>query len=350
MLTIRALLVCVVTSFSASIVHADDEPLTDTAAASADNDVASAGGVQEDVERSDTPPPLRPLHQQLQKMLKGCTALNPPGTVFLDTKRQRVLLHTQVACEDCLLEMLCCTEGTKEHETVLWLRIRAFVVHAALLALGEKPGKPAVFSPEFAPPSGPKVNIFVNWVSNDGKLHRADVRTWLRHSVFHYFSQKLPKPPPGVKLPLMELRYDPYNNELLWYGPMSTMQRDHLLALWDDKPYQQAIKTFFKDSQSRPMTADFVFAGSHQFVNEATGQKQYAAEGGYLICVANFAASLIDIREASSASDGGQSYEGWPGRIPPRDTPVIVELIPATAPLPPTKPSDTPTNAGADGN
>ncbi|HIE97019.1 MAG: YdjY domain-containing protein [Fuerstiella sp.] len=350
MLTLRILLVGLVASSSASVLRAADEPLTDAAAAPANSDVISEGGLQEDPVLSDAPLPLKPLPKQLQQMLKGCTTLNPPNTVFLDTKRQRVLLHTQVACEDCLLEMLCCTEGTKEHEAVLWLRSRAFVVHAALLALGEKPGKPALFSPEFSPPSGPKIDIFVNWVSKDGKLHRADVRSWLRHSVFHYFSQQLPKPPPGVKLPLMELRYDPYNKELLWYGPMSTKQRDHLLTLWDDKPYQQAIQTFFKDSQSRPMTADFVFAGSYRFVNEATGQKQYAAEGGYLICVANFAASLIDIREASSASDGGQSYEGWPGKIPPRDTPVIVELIPATDRLPSVKPSGTPTNASADKN
>ena len=54
----------------------------------------------------------------------------------------------------------------------------------------------------------------------------------------------------------------------------------------------------------------------------------YAADDGYLICVANFAASLLDVKEASSASDGGQSYEGWPGRVPPRGTPVILELIP----------------------
>lgn len=352
MLTLRILLVCLVASSGVSVMRAADEPLVEPAAAvPASTDATSEGGPQEGVEGSDPLPPLKPLPEQLQKILEGSTALNPPNTVFLDSKRQRVLLHTQVACEDCLLEMLCCTEGTKEHESVLWLRSRAFVVHAALLALGRKPGKPAMFSPEFSPPSGPRIDIFVNWVSNDGKLHRADVRSWLRHSVFHYFSQKLPKPPPGVKLPLMELRYDPYNNELLWYGPMSTKQRDHLLTLWDDKPYQQAIRTFFTDSQSRPMTADFVFGGSYQFVNETTGQKHYAAEGGYLICVANFAASLIDIREASSASDGGQSYEGWPGKIPPRDTPVIVELIPATAPSPPVKQSSrAPTNAAPEAN
>ena len=339
MLILRLILVCLVASFSGRLMGEDDESRVDAATADSEQSDA-AGGLQKNVEPDNTLPPLKPLPEQLRKILEGSTALNTPNTVFLDANPRRVLLHTQVACEDCLLEMLCCTEGTKEHESVLWLRSRAFVVHAALLALGEKPGKPAMFSPEFSPPSGPRIDIFVNWVGEDKKLHRADVRSWLRHSIFHYFSQKLPKPPPGVKLPLMELRYDPYNKELLWYGPMSEKQREHLLTLWDDKSYQQAINTFFADSQSRPMTADFVFGGSYHFVNEATGQKQYAAEGGYLICVANFAASLIDIKEASSASDGGQSYEGWPGKIPPRNTPVIVELIPAPASSPAKKRSD----------
>lgn len=341
MLILRLILVCLVASFSGRVIGEDDESRVDAATAdSRQSDTSAADSLQKNVEPDNALPPLKPLPEQLRKILEGSTALNAPNTVFLDANRRRVLLHTQVACEDCLLEMLCCTEGTKEHESVLWLRSRAFVVHAALLALGEKPGKPAVFSPEFSPPSGPRIDIFVNWVGQDKKLHRADVRSWLRRSVFHYFSQKLPKPPPGVKLPLMELRYDPYNKELLWYGPMSEKQREHLLTLWGDESYQQAINTFFADSQSRPMTADFVFGGSYHFVNEATGQKQYAAEGGYLICVANFAASLIDIKEASSASDGGQSYEGWPGKIPPRNTPVIMELIPASASSPLKKTSE----------
>ena len=85
------------------------------------------------------------------------------------------------------------------------------------------------------------------------------------------------------------------------------------------------------------MTAEFVFAGSYKFRPEdfeGTGKllpEVYAAEGGQLVCVANFASSMIDVREESSASDGGQSYEALKGKVPPRGTPVIVELVPAKA-------------------
>jgi hypothetical protein len=209
------------------------------------------------------------------------------------------------------------------------MRGRAFVVHAGLLALGMQPGSPAQFSPEFVAPTGPQVKITVHWMDADGKQQSADARSWMRTSVSHYFSAPLPAPPPGIKLPLMELRYDPFNKEILWFGAMSTAQQDKLLKLWDDAAYQQAIKKFHKESQTKPMTADFVFAGSYMAARNDEGEKFYAAEDGYLICVANFAGSMIDVREASSASDGGQNYEADPTQVPPRGTPVILELSPA---------------------
>lgn len=288
----------------------------------------------------EAPTPLNPLSAPLTAMLNAGTPLNPEKTIVLDKSRQRLLLRTQVACSDCLLEMLCCKEQTKEHESLLWFRGRVSDIHAGLLALGAKPGTPAAFSPEFKAPTGQKINIFVNWTNEQGKLQRVDARTWMRTSVSHYFSEPLPQSPPGVELPLMELRYDPYNKEILWYGQMSEKQRDKLLTLWDDATYQSAVKKFYKESQPMPMQANFVFAGSYHFQRVDGGPKVYAAEEGYLVCVANFAASLIDVQEASSASDGGQSFEGWPGRVPPRNTPVILEIAPVATPA--TKPVDAP--------
>lgn len=274
------------------------------------------------------PPALTPLPELLQKQLSELVPLNPEATVLIDMKQKRVLLRTQVACDDCPLEMLCCLEQTKEHESILWLRARAEVVHAALLAVGAVPGSPARFLPEFVAPTGPGVRIFVNWVDENGKLQRADARTWMRTSVSRYYSKALPAPPPNVELPFLELRYDPFNKEILWYGPMSKQQRSQLEKLWSDKAYLDAIAQFFNDSQSHQMDADFVFTGSYHFVIEETGEKRYAAEQGDLVCVANFASALIDVRQSSSADDGGVLFEAWPERIPPRETPVILELIP----------------------
>jgi len=288
----------------------------------------SAAVAAPDALKEDQPPPLVPLPEVLQKHLTNAVPLNPEQTIFVDKPPRRVFLKTYVACQDCLLEMLCCNEQTKEHESLLWFRGKSHDVHVGLLATGAKPGTPATFSPEFKPPTGQQVNVFVHWVDKGGKAHREDARNWMRTSVSHYYSAPLPTAPAGIKLPLMELRYDPYNKEILWFGAMSDKQRDKLLTLCDDEMYHAAIQKFYKESQSKPMTADFVFAGSYHYEREEGAPKFYAAEDGYLICVANFAGSLIDVKEASSASDGGQSYEGVITKVPERGTPVWVELVP----------------------
>lgn len=284
---------------------------------------ASASVAEDDTKATPASPPA-----VLADLLKEGTPLNQQGTIVLDKPHNRLLLKTEVACNNCLLEMFCCLKQTKEHESILSLDGRAHVVHIGLLALGMQPGKPVTFTPEFKPPSGQTIKIFVNWVDTDGRLNRCDGRDWMQRSVSRYYSQKLPAPPPGVKLPLMELRFDPYNKEILWFGQMNPQQRDKLLALWDDANYRKAIQQFYKDSQPTPMDAEFVFAGSYQYTPEGTNEKLYAAEGGQLVCVANFASSTIDVREASSADDGVQSYEAKPDKVPPRGTPVIVELVP----------------------
>ncbi len=50
-----------------------------------------------------------------------------------------------------------------------------------------------------------------------------------------------------------------------------------------------------------------------------------------MICVANFADAMIDVRENSTSSDGSQTYEAWTEQIPPEKTPVILELIAETS-------------------
>ena len=273
--------------------------------------------------------PLAPLPDELSKLIQKATPLNPGKTVFLNRSKKRVYLHTEVSCRNCVLEMLCVPIGQREHETILNIRARAFTVHAALLALNLEPGKPAAFYPDYQPPEGPPLSLRVHWVDANGKKHNEDARSWIRHSIHRYFSQPLAAAPPGVELPHEELRYDQYNKEILWYGPMTKEQREHLLTLWDDDKFQSAIQKFYELSQSRAMTAGFMFTGSRWNTNEESGQRRYAAEDGHFITVANFPSSTIDIAEPSSASDGGQTYEGWEKKIPPEGTAVILEIMPA---------------------
>ena len=298
---------------------------------------AQAAGT-DDQDRS--PRPLPELPDGLTEVLKGATPLNPQATVFLNKAENKVLLRTEVSCPDCVLEMVCVPEGRKEHETILRVRSQAFVIHSALLALGLEKGTRVSWDPEFRQPDGTTIQIFATWMDDTGARQRADIRTWVRHNIHRYFASPLRMPPPNIKLPYKELRYDKFTKELLWFGPLSDDDRDDLLSKWDDKQYQAAIHSFHKESQSRPMTADFVFVGSALFTDPQTGTSQYGAEEGHLICVSNFGDAMIDVREESTGADGAQIYEGWKEKIPPENTPVILELIPDDKSSDQAKPGD----------
>jgi hypothetical protein len=289
-----------------------------------------------DSQEPQQPPrkPLAPLPALLQQELTGKTALNPEGTVYLDSTRRQLLLRTEVACPDCILEMALVPEGNREHETILRIRSKAFVIHAGLLALGLQPGKPASFSPDFTAPTGPVISITAVWLNDQGQRQQRPLQEWIRSNTHRYHAAAMSGPPPGLELPYKALRWDKFNKEILWYGPMTDADRDDLLSKWDHEPYQKAIRAFHEAGQSRPMKAEFVFAGSSMFRDEETGREYYQAEGGHLICTSNFPDALLDIREQSSAADGAQSYEGWTERIPPEGTPVIL-VLQAAAPAKP---------------
>jgi hypothetical protein len=257
-------------------------------------------------------------------------AMNKSNTVYLDKKGNRVLVKAKVVLREGLLEMLCCPAQTKEHESVLAVNGKAYVIHGSLVALGAEPGAPVQFTPAFKPPTGTKIDIYLNWTDDKGKLHRDKAQSWVRHAVRRYYVAKLAKLPAGLTLPKKgELSYDEKHQELLWYGHMTKKQREANLALSNDAEFKKAINSFFEQSQPREMEADFVFAGSQFYKDEQTGEEFYAAEGGDLICVANFPSAMIDVAMESSSS-GMESlvFEPYTERIPPMDTEVTIELIP----------------------
>lgn len=260
----------------------------------------------------------------------GTVPLNKEETVLLDAKGKRLWLKTQVALREGSLEMLCCIKQTKEHESILSLDAKAFVVHTGLLALGAKAGQPVQFNPTYVAPSGQKIDLFVNWIDDKGKTRREPARSWVRNATLRFWTQKLEALPADVKLPAnTELRYDRKLKELSWYGRMTKEQKDQFLALTKDKAFRQAIEEFFDKSQFREMQADWVFAGSGFFTDEDTGKKYYLAEDGDVICVANFPDAMIDIAVKSSAdAAAGLMFEAYTERLPPKGTPVWLELVP----------------------
>ncbi len=279
------------------------------------------------VQSAETPP--RPSAKESTPV-----PLNPQKTVLLDLTGGRLLLKSEVCLREGMLEMLLCRKQSKEHESILAIDSKAYVIHTGLLALKAKPGDTVRFQPEYKPASGQKIDVFLNWTDKQGKSHRIAAQNWIRHVTRRYYIAKMEARPADLTIPEdSELRYDDKHKELLWYGPMTAEQRDALLKLSADAAYQKAIRKFHDDSQPRQMDAWWVFAGSAFYEEKKDGQtiRYYQAEGGDVICVANFPTAMLDINRKSSASgEDNLLYEAWTERIPPIGTEVTIELIPVT--------------------
>lgn len=269
----------------------------------------------------------------------GVVALNPAKTLFLEKEKQRLLLKTEVVLQEGVLELFCCLKGTKHHESILAWEGEAFLVHTGLLALGCQPGKPVQFGPEFQPPTGQKLDLFINWTVK-GKAHRVNARQWMQTVTRRYFTAKLAQlpselatkidPERTVQRPFpesIELKYDSKNHELYFFGSMTKQELKQLQALSVDKVYQKAIQNLFDQSQPSPFEANWVFAGSGTWKDEKTGKAMYDAEVGDLICVSNFPSATIDVAQQSSASQGEWLYESKSSVVPPLGTKVILEII-----------------------
>ncbi|HWL10192.1 MAG TPA: YdjY domain-containing protein [Planctomicrobium sp.] len=256
--------------------------------------------------------------------------LNPEGTVLFDKGNQKLLLKTTVCLRDGLLEMFLCPKQTKEHESILSIDAQAQVIHAGLLALGAKPGRPVQFQPKYQPPTGQKIEIHVVWKDEKGKTHRARAQDWIRHATHRYFEAPLASLPDGVSFPKRadQLIFDDLNHQLIFFGPMTEEQQTSFLKLSDNANYQKAVRILFEQGRPRQMEADFIFAGSG-FARLTNGKEAYMADAGSLICVANFGDAMIDVnRESTASNDSGLLFEPWTERVPPLNTEVIVELTP----------------------
>lgn len=277
---------------------------------------------------ADRPPPP-PAASSLQiEPPKTAKPLNPAGTVWLDTVNRKVILQGQLCLREGLLEMLICKAQTKEHESVISIDADAYAIHAALMALGAKPGTPVKFQPEFEPPTGQKLEIYVGWTDEYGRPHRYQAQQLVRRATQRYYTAVVDPLPKELKIDNKgDLRYDTNTKELIWFGRLSEEKKQELLKRSQNAQYQAAIEQFFRDSQPRELEADFIFAGSH-FFQQKDGTQYYMAEAGNIVCVANFGDALIDVSVRSSADNAGLMFEPFTERLPGRRTTMTVELIP----------------------
>lgn len=106
--------------------------------------------------------------------------LSPTEEVWVDRARKEVVVGGKIALAEGAIEVFACPAGTKEHEAVVAIKASARLVHAALLAIGLDPGRPATFQPVYRAAEGPAVSIRMRWVDADGKHHECPAQQWIR--------------------------------------------------------------------------------------------------------------------------------------------------------------------------
>jgi hypothetical protein len=205
----------------------------------------------------------------------GLTRLVPNKPAWIDKQHGRVIVDGTIALREGTLEMFACLKNTKEHESVVVLDVEAFVIHAALLAVGAKVGTPVQFQPTFKPPTGQVVDIACIWTDENGKAQRKPAQYWIRD-----------------------------------------------------------LKT------KKDMSQTWVFAGSMFWKDEETGERRYQAEGGYVACVSNFGAAMLDLPVESSSQAADLAFEAFTEHIPKKGTPVRLVFTPR-AEKPETNPPKT---------
>ncbi|MDZ4821082.1 MAG: YdjY domain-containing protein [Planctomycetota bacterium] len=111
----------------------------------------------------------------------GLRKLAKDADVWIDAKKKQVVIDGEVCLVKGQLEMFACPSGTKEHESVVSVRTKAYYVHAALLALGAKPGTTVKFDPKYKPATGTEVGVEVYWVDDKGVPHQTAAQNWIRN-------------------------------------------------------------------------------------------------------------------------------------------------------------------------
>lgn len=194
--------------------------------------------------------------------------LDPKDRIWITPDGRSVVVLGRIALREGFLELLACRIGTKEHESIISVRVKPFLIHAALLAVGAEPGKPVQQTPQFVPPSGDEIEIIVRWNDPDGHQKETLAQNWV---------------------------WDAGNS---------------------------------KEDSKRAMSTHWVFTGSMQYKDESGENHYIADESGELFGLSNFVGAILDVPIKSSADNSELLFACFTERIPDRGTPLTLILTP----------------------
>ena len=138
------------------------------------------GGIPVGVAASRAPSP---------ELVAAIKRLKIPG-VIINLDERCVDIKGKICLDKGMLELVACTRGTKEHESIVAIEARSKHIHMALLLLGAEAGNPAMHrSPRgedkrwlAIPPSGSGVGVFLLFPDKAGKLVEHPISEFITRS------------------------------------------------------------------------------------------------------------------------------------------------------------------------
>jgi hypothetical protein len=112
-----------------------------------------------------------------------------PGLV-INFQQRCVDLDGSICLDQGMLELVACTKGTKEHESIVAITARPMHIHTALLLLGANSGNPAMRKAIdeqgtrwiHIPPRGDLVNVFLVFENDEGAMVEHPISKFIARS------------------------------------------------------------------------------------------------------------------------------------------------------------------------
>jgi len=211
--------------------------------------------------------PAPKLSPQMGQALRK---LNLPG-IKLNLKERCVDVNATICLHEGLLELVACTKGSKEHESILSIAARPMHIHTAMLLMGARPGTPATRkAQDGAPnrwvpvePAGDPVHVSLVFPDSKGKLQEYPIQKFI-----------------------------------------SPAQPDEISGI----PTKKKLATF---------SASFLFAGSHLVENGAGPRKYVCEQSGNVISISTFGDELLCLPGIHGHQNDGLAWQvnskGLPG-------------------------------------
>lgn len=126
----------------------------------------------------------------VEKQAQQPAKIELPGGIVVDRAARELRIPARVAIDMGWIEQVVCVEGSRDHESLLTVRVQPSTVHAGLLLLGLEPGRPGYWRfvdegsdrprVERVQPEGARVMVAARVPGPDGGFDEQPLSDWLR--------------------------------------------------------------------------------------------------------------------------------------------------------------------------